>query len=474
MVAETTTPSAETIEEHARAILAGTTAPGISVAVVDGAEVVYADGFGHRRLDPDRPATAETLYGIGSSTKPITATAVMGLVDDGAISLDDPVSEYVPYFGDAPGDPVEVGELLSHTSGMPADDVATITILDAVLGDEFEHSIRGWEDFREYVEGSVDRRRLDGERCLYYNTGYVVLSRLVEVVTDTPFGEYVTETVLAPVGMDRSTFDVGVLDDESRDVMTPYMERDDELHGVDLPDDPLFEGPGGLQAPVTDMGEFVAAWTERDLPIEGDLAGAMIEPKGTFRTFLDGSSVGYGYGWMTRPFDDDVVVGHGGGTGVSGGYVGFLRDRGLGIALGCNAQPDQSPERLALELLSAITDTDPATVLPKRAIERKERRVTGEYAGYGGIQTATVARGDEGLEVAVSSPFGTESTRLLATSLDPDDYTFRVANGSGKRSTAEFFVDPDGVELLLNRNLYERVGDLDDGDGGATEGNGQS
>ncbi|WP_423747258.1 serine hydrolase (plasmid) [Haladaptatus sp. SPP-AMP-3] len=457
-----TTIEVEQLEERARKLHTEQSCPGISVAVVDGTETVFADGFGKRQLDLEAPATQDTLYGIGSSTKPFTAMAVMMLVNDGKISLDDTVSSYVPYFEDAPGEPIRVRELLSHTSGMPSDDTATIILMGTILGNEFDDSLNGWEEFREYVDGSVERRRLDGNRCLYYNSGYIVLSRLIEVVSGTLFAEYVETNILEPLGMNRSTFDVDVLNSDTHDSMTPYYEKDDKMHGVNLPDDPLFEGPGGLQAPVTDLAKFIAAWNERDIPVDDDLATEMVEPVTVFRTLLDGTEIGYGYGWMTRPFGDDMLIGHSGGTGVSAGYLGFLKDRGIGIALGCNAQPNTSPERLAIELLAEITGTKPEKVLPKREIERKERRVTGEYTAYGEIQEATVSRTDEFLEIEYSSPLGAESMRLMPTSFDPHDYTFRVAKRSGKRTTVEFFVEDDGVELLINRNLYERVGELDE------------
>src|SRR6056297_2565930 len=142
------TTDIERLEETAQELLTKQNCPGVSVAVVDGTETVFAGGFGKRQLDPEAPATQDTLYGIGSSTKPITATAVMTLVDDGELTLDDAVSSYVPYFEDAPGAPVTVRELLSHTSGMPSDDVATFTLMDAILDDECSDSLDGWEAFR--------------------------------------------------------------------------------------------------------------------------------------------------------------------------------------------------------------------------------------------------------------------------------------------------------------------------------------
>lgn len=434
--------------------------PGMSVAVVDGTETVFAAGFGERQLDPVRPATSETLYGIGSSTKPVTATAVLRLVDSGAIRLDDAVSSHVPYFEDAPGDQITVHELLSHTSGMPSDDVATLLILEE-LGIEPDISLDGWESFRSHVNNSVDRRRLDGDHCLYYNAGYIVLSRLVEAVTDTSFPEFVTERVFDPLGMDDATFDVGVLTDDSRDAMTPYLKREDTMQAASLPDSPLFAAPGGLQVSVTDLAKFLSAWTGGDLPVADALAAQMCEPVGTHSRRVDGTEQGYGYGWMTRPFGGDTLVGHAGGTGVSAGYLGFLRERGLGVAIGCNAQPSTSPETLAIELLAELTDTDPVAVLPGRAIQRRVDRITGEYESYREIQTASVRWTGDALEIEHRNPMGGDCIELSPVSLDPTDYRFRAIEGNGDEVTVEFSVD-DGVEFLIDRMLFERVGDLED------------
>lgn len=436
--------------------------PGMSVAVVDGTETVFTAGYGERQVDPAEPATAATLYGIGSASKPITATAVTSLVDSGDIALDDAVSEHVPYFEDAPGDPITVHELLSHTSGMPSDDVATVLVLEE-LGMETDVSLDSWAAFRAHVNDSVDRRRLDGDYCLYYNAGYVVLSRLVEAVADSSFAEFVAERVFDPLGMDDATFDVGVTVDDTVDAMTPYLRREETTQAASLPDSPLFAAPGGLLVSVTDLATFLSAWTGGDPPVDDELAARMHEPVGTYKRHVGGFEQGYGYGWMTRPFGADTLVGHAGGTGVSAGYLGFLRERGLGVAVGCNAQPSASPEEIAVELLTTLTDTDPVSVLPERAIQQKVTPITGQYESYRGIQRATVSWTGEALEIEHHNPMGGDSTELSPVSLDPTDYRFRAVEADGSEVTVEFSVD-DGVEFLIDRVLFERVDELD-GDG---------
>jgi CubicO group peptidase (beta-lactamase class C family) len=451
------TADAERIGKRAEALVEEAGCPGMSVAVVDGSETVLTAGYGNRRLDPAEPATPDTLYGIGSSTKPITATAVLTLVEDGRVSLDDAVSSYVPYYEDAPGAPIEVGELLSHTSGMPSDDAAAILLSGSVLDDELERSLDGWEELRAHVAGSVDRRLTDEQRCLYYNTGYMVLSRLVETVAGAPFDEYVAASVLGPLGMDRSTFDVGVLDDD-RDAMTPYHGSGGEVHGVDYPDSPLLEAPGGLLAPVTDLAAFVGAWAAGDPPIAPGLAERATDPVGVMGRFRDGTELGYGLGWGIRPFGDDVLVGHSGGSGVSAGYLGFLERSGIGVAFGCNARPDLPEEVVAIELLAAATGTDPADLPPKRP--EPDEDVTGAYETYSGLRSATVTRTDGLLELETDGPTGTDSVYLTPLSTDPADHTYRVAKRGGLERTVEFFVEDDGVGMLVERDLYERVDDL--------------
>jgi CubicO group peptidase (beta-lactamase class C family) len=439
--------------------------PGMSVAIVDRTETVFAAGFGMRQRDSDEPSTPDTLYGVGSVTKPITATAVLCLVEQGDIALDDAVADYVPYFENAPGEPITVHELLSHTSGMPVDDVATLILSQETFDTELDPSIDGWDSFETYISDSVDRRRTDQERFLYYNSGYVVLSRLVEAVAETPYTQFVEQAVFDPLGMETVTFDVRVLTDKTRDAMTPYLrDEDDTLQSVQFPDNPVFKPPGGLLASVTDLTEFLLAQISGGPHLDNTLCTRMHEPVVVSKRLIGGTKHGYGYGWETRPFGTDTLVGHSGGTGVSAGYIGFLQERGLGVAVGCNTHPTESPEILAGHLLSMLTDRDPVSVLPRRALDRKTAALTGQYESYHGIRSATVTWTGSRLEIEHEHPLDCETVRFTPTSLDPTEHEFVTSEGNGMRTTAEFFLTDDDVELLLDWVLLRRVEDCEDGE----------
>ena len=113
------------LEGQVESAIAAARIPGLALGVVQGERVVYARGFGVTCVEPHgQPVTADTLFRIGSVTKPLTGTVIMRLVDAGKLDLDTPVREYVPWF--RVSDAKEVRKitprlLLSHTSGLPHD-----------------------------------------------------------------------------------------------------------------------------------------------------------------------------------------------------------------------------------------------------------------------------------------------------------------------------------------------------------------
>ncbi len=105
------------LDQYIDRVLAEQGVPGMSVAVLRGGEILLAKGYGFASLEPRAPATAQSLYGLGSISKQFAATAVMMLVQDGDVSLDSPINRYVPNLPDSWSE-VTVRHLLTHTSGI--------------------------------------------------------------------------------------------------------------------------------------------------------------------------------------------------------------------------------------------------------------------------------------------------------------------------------------------------------------------
>ena len=169
-------------------------APGAVVAITDGPDVVLLRGFGE--TSEGEPMTPETGVPVASLSKSFTALAVMQLVEEGRVDLDQPVVRYLDEFrlGDPRGAAITVRQLLEHRSGMS--DVSFR-----------EKSVRPVPRSLEEAVGALRTATLasdPGERRSYHNPNYWVAARLVEVASGMPFGVYMRDRIFLPLGMTRT------------------------------------------------------------------------------------------------------------------------------------------------------------------------------------------------------------------------------------------------------------------------------
>ncbi len=167
--------------------------PGVALGIVEGDQIVHLRGFG-KANETGRAMTPQTPLVIASISKPLTATAVMQLVETGQVDLDAPVQRYVPDFRLA--DPaasarITVRHLLTHTSGIPV--TACDTREDAETLAQFVAELR-----------TVAPDAPAGERHNYCSGNYNVLGRVVETVSGQSFGDYMQQHVFAPLAMRHS------------------------------------------------------------------------------------------------------------------------------------------------------------------------------------------------------------------------------------------------------------------------------
>src|SRR5690606_1479427 len=190
----------EAIERRVADLMDAAIVPGMALAVTNRDEVIYARGFGATSTEPDAPAVGpDTIFRIGSITKPLTATMLMRLVDDGLLDLDRPVREYVPWLKLMDEDAeriITLRMLLSHTSGLP-------TALE----------YNGWRDpsgLEAYVREvlpALPPVAPPGEIYAYSNPGFNLAGYVAEAVTGTPYAELMRQYLFEPLGMGRTTFD---------------------------------------------------------------------------------------------------------------------------------------------------------------------------------------------------------------------------------------------------------------------------
>ena len=205
----------ESIEPFVVEQLAAWEVPGCAIAAVRDGQLVLAAGWGQRDLDTKLPVTSDTLFAIGSTTKAFTAATVGALVDDGLLESERPVRDYVPQL--RLSDPVvtdrlTVVDLLSHRSGLPRHEMVWLGHPGRSRADVIRRL--------RFLPLSKDLR----QAFQYSNLGYLMAGYAVEVLSGTPWEDYLRSRLLAPLGMARSNLSAGEMTADP-DHATAYERR---------------------------------------------------------------------------------------------------------------------------------------------------------------------------------------------------------------------------------------------------------
>lgn len=181
-------------EQH----LANISAPGFSVIVAQGNNIIFANGYGIERVGDSAPFTPETIVGIGSLTKSFTAMMILQLRDAGRLNLDDPIIKYLPWFRAADksqSDKITIRMLLNMTSGLEQH-LFRLLRHQSIDNDAIEQGVRRLSSYQIITP--------PGESFRYINEGWNILGLVIEEITGQSWEKALSEQVLTPLDM-RST-----------------------------------------------------------------------------------------------------------------------------------------------------------------------------------------------------------------------------------------------------------------------------
>lgn len=175
-------------------------AASVVVGVARGDQIVYARAFGYQNIETEERASLETVYHMSSLSKPFVATAVMKLVEQGRVNLDDRIVVHLPYFTlqGEDSDRVTILDVLTHSSGIPRD----------IGSNDWESQESGDDALEQYVRSFADERMefAPGSQFAYSNSAMNCIGDLIAKASGMSFEEYVQQYVLEPAGMTESTF----------------------------------------------------------------------------------------------------------------------------------------------------------------------------------------------------------------------------------------------------------------------------
>jgi CubicO group peptidase (beta-lactamase class C family) len=293
--------------------------PGVSLAVVKDGTPVLVKGYGVANVEHQVAVKPETIFQSGSVGKQFTAMAVMMLVEEGKIGLDDPLTKYCPD-GPESWKKIKVRNLLSHTSGIPDYEGAHLVDL---------HKEYSEVDLLKFAE-TLPLDFAPGEQWKYSNTGYVLLGILIHKTSGQFYGDFLHDRVFVPLGMTTAR----IISD--RDIVPNRAAGYEMVKGALKNQDWVSASlnttaDGALYLTSLDMIKWDAALRQRKL-----LKPASYSLMWTSMTLNDGKPAGYGFGWFVSKSNGKLFVDHTGAWQGFKAYIGRWEGDGVTVIVFAN------------------------------------------------------------------------------------------------------------------------------------------
>jgi CubicO group peptidase (beta-lactamase class C family) len=421
------------LERILRTAQAESRLPSVSAAAVHGGEIVWTRAVGLADAEGGVEATPDHQYRIASITKTVTAVGLMQLRDEGKVDLDDRLDVHLPEAAHA----LTLRQMLSHLSGIQREVPGNV-----------------WETLEMPTREELLPRLAESERPLapaaywhYSNLAFALLGEVVARVSDGSAEEYLTDRVLRPLGMTRTTWGpedpvaVGYLVDAYTDV--PRREAIIEGRAV-APAAELWSTP-------TDLCRWAAFIADPDPDV---LAPQTVEEMRTFQSMVDLTKwqLGYGLGFALYRVDDRVFVGHDGAHAGFLAHMSALPAAKTGAAVLTNGGAGVTISALGVALSKAVADFYPAVPLEWKPGEEAPDELKGVLGAWW----------TEGHQLVFSFRNGKLESVFPEARLDlgrsvyerESDDVYRVASGYERGELLRILRDDDGTPTKMYFATY--------------------
>jgi len=355
----------QTVEEKIDFLIKAKLPPygsGITAIIVQKGKTIYHRAFGKADVELDVDMRPDQVMPIGSITKQFTACAVLKLAEEGKLNLDDEITKYLPGYP-TQGQKITIEHLLTHTSG-----IKSYTDLPEWTAEFWKKDLTPAEMIDFFKRDQLDF--MPGEKFYYSSTNYFLLGVIIEKVSGKSYGEYISDNFFKPLGMNQSRYD-------SQSAIIPGRASGYELSGRTLRNArPISASQpfaaGSLLSTVADLAKWYrAVFSHRVISAES------LKKAHTAHRLKDGSSTGYGFGWIIAERFGKPTVEHGGAMSGFQAKDLYFPEEDLFLAMFSNClcfKPDALVQQMAAIVLGVSME------LKEVKLERRQmEKLLGRY-----------------------------------------------------------------------------------------------
>lgn len=333
------------IEKELEKLLNDWHAAGFAVAIVEKDKIIYSKGFGYRDVEKKLPATANTLFAIGSVTKSFTASLIGVLEKEGKIDIDKPASGYLPtlkFYSDALTNSVSLRDMMSHRTGLPRHDFSwylfSTNSRDSVL------------QRIQYQEPTAPLRQV----WQYNNFMFTAQAAIAEKITGKSWEENISEKFLKPLGMTNSNLDIKSLETYAEPAIGYGLKKDSIIKKLDYYQIASMAPAGSINSSASEMANWLITWING-----GKYKGKEIIPAKHFVQAISSQAIiggglpskerpdvffqNYGFGWSLSSYKGHYRVDHGGNIDGFSANASFFPTDSIGIVVLSNQDGSRIP-----------------------------------------------------------------------------------------------------------------------------------
>jgi CubicO group peptidase (beta-lactamase class C family) len=354
--------------------------PGGVALIAQSGRIIYKKAFGMANMELNVPMREEMVFNIGSMTKQFTAVAILQLMEQGKLSLQDEITKYLPDYP-VNGQKITVEHLLTHTGGIPASEPVAMTRLQG------EKRLVTLPE----IIATFKNRPLDfapGTKMIYSNNGYMLLGAIIEKVSGVPYPEYLRKNIFIPAGMTETHFGDDYILIKNRAASYVYSRTESQFLNAHNDKVETAYSAGGIQSTAEDLFKWNQALGSHRLIKKESLEKARSEYK-----LPNGKGTNYGYGWFIGNIQGSLIVEHGGNMGGFMCHAIYLPREDIYIVLLYNFRAaNRLPEFLAGDL-AALAINKPYHIKEIKLDENLLRTYVGVYEEEGVERLITVENG---------------------------------------------------------------------------------
>lgn len=404
--------------------------PGISVLVAKDRKAIYSKAFGKSNLELNTPLETNSVFQIGSITKQFTAISILMLEEQGKLSVEDKIGKYIPEYAEI-GKDITIHHLLNHTSGIknrtPVGDKGFIS----------KTNMSPTELIAYFKDEPLEFK--PGERFKYSNAGYILLGRIIEIVSGQPYSDFIEQNIFDKIGMKNSS--CGDMKQVIPNLTKGYIIEQNDFVKSDYINLSLAYSAGAILSTTEDLLKWQNALLSNTL-----LKASSIKQAMTPTLLNSGKRVPYGYGFRFSKLGNSPVIAHTGSTKGFTSIALFLPKEKLYITAltNCNCKNVNNVAKQVAELFVNLPDNK-ITEVENNQPERKSIDVPSEIlSDYTGT-------------------YEVKPNVNLTIGLDNTNQLYLLASGQTKKvelfaeTQNHFFVKIVDAEITFNTNEKGKV-----------------